>query len=70
LSLQRLRLTLLHCDNVSVFRHIAAAPVGFADLALIASGDNGLNGKKRNQRAGRLRVARAVPAPPRDRDYL
>jgi hypothetical protein len=36
-------LILLHCDNISSFGHIAAAPVGFLGQALIVSGDNGLN---------------------------
>jgi hypothetical protein len=35
---------LLHCDKISSFGHIEAAPVEFAVLALIVSGDNGLNG--------------------------
>jgi hypothetical protein len=39
-----LGLTLLHCDKICVFRHIAAAPVAFVLWALIVSGDNGLNG--------------------------
>jgi hypothetical protein len=43
LALTSLGLILLHCDKVSSFRHIEAASLGFALLALIVSGDNGLN---------------------------
>src|SRR5437879_417918 len=38
-----LGLILLHCDMFSPFRHIEAAPVGFAVRALIVSDDNCLN---------------------------
>jgi hypothetical protein len=34
----------LHCDKISSFGHIEAAPVGFLVQALIVSGDNSLNG--------------------------
>jgi len=39
-----LGLILLHCDKISPFGHIEAAPIEFALLALIVSGDNRLNG--------------------------
>ena len=59
-----LGLTLLHCDKVCVFRHIAhiaAAPITFALWALIVSGDNGLNGSSEINAAGWVGVAKLVP---------
>jgi hypothetical protein len=34
----------LHCDKISPFGHIEAAPLELPVLALIVSGDNGLKG--------------------------